>query len=111
MFAQILTFTVKSDGWDRALGTLGPAEAQMSSIPGLRSFVSAADNETGEGVAVVVFEDMDSLDASKDEIIHILSGFVESLASPPTVKVGRVLGLFEDAWKDDVHHEGETTNP
>ena len=111
MFAQILTFTVKSDGWDRALGTLGPAEAQLSSIPGLRSWVTAANSETGEGVAVAVFEDMSSLEASRDQMDHSLSGFVESLASPPSVNVARVLGLFEDAWKDDVDHEDKTPNP
>lgn len=29
LYLQILTFTLKSDGWARALGTLGPAEAQI----------------------------------------------------------------------------------
>ena len=111
MFAQILTFTLKSDGWARALGTLGPAEAQMSSIPGLRSWVSAANTDTGEGVAVMVFEDMNALEASKDGLDHILSGFMEALDSPPSVKVAQGLGLFEDDWKDDVGRQGNTTNP
>ena len=110
MFAQSLTVTLKSDGWARALGTLGPAEAQMSSIAGLRSWVSAANTDSGDGVAVVVFEDMNALEASKDEMDHILSGFIEALESPSDVKVAQVLGLFEDNWKDDVHHGGETPN-
>lgn len=73
--------------------------------------MSAANSDSGEGVAVVVFEDMTALEASKDEMDHILSGFMEALDSPPSVKVAQVLGLFEDEWKDDLVRQNKTTEP
>ena len=81
MFAHSAAFTIRKDRWDRANGTLGPAKAQVAAIEGLRLWLVTADSDSGEGVAIAVFEDETTRDQGLPEIEEVLSGFTETLES------------------------------
>ena len=78
MYAHAAVFKVGTDRWDRANGTLGPAKAEITAIPGLRLWLTVGSKESGEGVAVAVFEDYASQARGLNEIEQVLSGFAEN---------------------------------
>jgi hypothetical protein len=100
MFAHSTTFTIREDRWDRATGTLGPAKAQIAAIPGLRLWLVTADSDSGQGVAIAVFEDKTTRDQGLPEIEEVLSAFVETLESPWTVVDSHVLAFADNDWQD-----------
>ncbi len=100
MYAHATVFKVGTDRWDRANGTLGPAKAEIAAIPGLRLWLTVGSKESGEGVAVAVFEDNASQARGLNEIEQVLSGFAETLVTPWHVIDGEVLAFADNDWQD-----------
>lgn len=92
--------------WGRAVGTLGPAKAEIGAIPGLRLWLVSADPDTGEGVAVAVFEDQESHQAGLKEINQVLSGFTETHETRWKEIDAQILAFADNDWQDlHSHHK------
>ena len=96
MQARVVTYTLKSDTWDEALAALDGVVGTIEAFPGLRSWVNAADRETGEGVAVAVFETSEALEAATPQVNEILGGFAQYMSSPPSIAIRDVLAHIDN---------------
>lgn len=105
MFAHVATFTIETDHWRRALGTLVPAKSEIAAIPGLRSWITVANPESGEGFAISVFETESELSVGVPEIGRILSGLAETFQAPWHTIRGEVLAFADNDWQDRIHHK------
>ena len=96
MFARVVTFNLNTETWDDALATLDTVKGQLETFPGLRSWVSVGNRESGKGVAVAVYENKEALEAVTDQVNEILAGFGAYFTSPPTVEAGDVLAHIDN---------------
>jgi hypothetical protein len=87
---------LKPDAWDEAVAALDGIVGQIEAFPGLRSWVNAADRETGEGIAVAVFESSEALEAVTPQVNEILAGFGQYMSSPPSIAIRDVLAHIDN---------------
>ena len=91
MQARVVQYTLRSDTWDAAVAALADVARQIEPYPGLRSWVSVGDRETGNVIAVAVFESSEAHEAVTPQVNAILAGFEQYMSSSPSVGTYDVL--------------------
>jgi hypothetical protein len=97
MYARVVTFTIRDGAWDEALEALAPLSEQIREFSGLRSWTNVGNRETGVGVAMAVFDSMESMNAVTDQVNEMLGGFASMFAGPPSIHVGEVLAHVDNS--------------
>lgn len=96
MYTRVVTYKFKSENFDEANARLGDMRSEIMSIPGLKHWIMAADDELS-CIVVAVYEDKAACDAAAPKSKELFGRFAEEYAEPPTASGYEVLYMESNA--------------
>jgi hypothetical protein len=91
MHTRLVTCTLKTERWNDIRSAVAGVVEQIEAIPGLRTWVLAADPETGTGFSTAVFESTAAFEAAEPRMNELLSGFGPYFEGPPSAETKELL--------------------
>ena len=85
MYARLTRMTVAPDRVDEVRTQIGDIKGSVSGIPGLKYWFSASDDDSGEGVAIAIYDSKESADAAAGAARDLVASFADFFSKPPEV--------------------------
>lgn len=85
MYARLTRMTVAPDRIGDVRAQIGDVKVAVSGIPGLKYWFSASDDDSGEGVAIAIYDSKESADAAAGAARDLVASFADFFSEPPEV--------------------------
>lgn len=85
MYARITRMSTDPERLDETRARIGEVRAAVEEIPGLRFWFSTSDEDSGEGVAIAIYDSKESADAAAGRARDLVAGFADLVTKAPEV--------------------------
>ena len=85
MYARVTKMHGDPSRTEESRKLVGEIMPQIKQVPGLQFFLATSDEESGEAVAIAIYDTKESADAAASTARELVAGFAEFLTQAPEV--------------------------